>query len=115
MRTMWALVKFVVMSVFLLVVGSGAVIFFGALAEQAKTKPGSPKATVRAIVGNRAANDLIEQYNTIVRNNGSAVDRHVRASLIAETYLQSGDEENYLKWKQISDAHARNAGLPIPR
>lgn len=54
--------------------------------------------------------DAINEYN-IVKEHGSAMDAYVRAGLVAEAYLQSGDMEGYKKWKEIEKAEAKAAGL----
>ena len=59
------------------------------------------------------AADVIRQYNTVIENDGSEIDANVRAGMVAEAYLQAGDDENYRKWKKIANGHAKKAGIPI--
>jgi hypothetical protein len=59
----------------------------------------------------QVADDAIKQYE-MVKRSGSAIDAYVRASLVAEAYLQAGDEANYSKWKAIERKEAARAGMP---
>lgn len=59
------------------------------------------------------AKDVLRQYNTVIDNGGSEIDANVRAGMVAEAYLQAGDDANYRKWKQIANEHAKKAGLPV--
>lgn len=63
-------------------------------------------------VNERVVDDAIEQYNIVVQSNGSEIEKHVHAGLVAEACLQARDKDGYNKWKRIRDIHARNAGLP---
>lgn len=58
--------------------------------------------------------DALEEYAIIKTTGGSAIDAYVRASLVAEAYLQAKDEENYRKWKEIANREAAAAALPVP-
>ena len=88
------------------IVGMGA----KELAEQQKKSGRSMMKDIQKDV----ANDAIRQYNTVIDNDGSDVDAYVRAGMVAESFLQAGDDANYRKWKKIADAHAKNAGMVIP-
>lgn len=57
--------------------------------------------------------DAIRQYKTVVESGGSDIDANVRAGMVAEAFLQAGDDESYRKWKKIANVHAKRAGLPI--
>jgi hypothetical protein len=58
--------------------------------------------------------DAVRQYRAVLKGGGSDIDAHLRAGLVAEACLQSGDDEGYAEWIKIRDAHARRAGLPVP-
>lgn len=102
----------IILAIFLMVGGCVALIGIGA--KQMADEQRKSGATIMKQVGNEVANDAIRQYNTIVESNGSQVDLHVRAGLVAEAYLQSGNDEKYRKWKKIADTHAKNAGMIVP-
>ncbi len=53
----------------------------------------------------------IREYN-IVAENGSVMDRCVRAGLVQEAYLQAQDTENYKVWKQKKEHDCALAGVP---
>jgi hypothetical protein len=59
----------------------------------------------------QVANDFEEQY-TQVKLHGTMMDRCVRAGLVAEGYLQAGDNTNFAKWVDIKKADCKAAGLP---
>ena len=80
--------------------------------EKERKRTGKPAGDFMEAVHRETANDAIRQYNTIVENTGSEVEKHVRASFVAEAFLQGGDKKNYAKWKQIEEVHRSRAGLP---
>ena len=59
------------------------------------------------------ANDFERQYYDVVKYGGSGVEKCVKAGLVAEGYLQAGDQVKYAKWnfQRIQDCDA--AGVPI--
>jgi hypothetical protein len=59
----------------------------------------------------RVAGDFEQQYAD-AKLYGSAVDRCVRAGLVAEGYLQARDSDNYGKWKAIERTDCEAAGIP---
>jgi len=60
---------------------------------------------------NKVANDFEQQY-TDAKMYGTAIDRCVRAGLVAEGYLQARDTTNYGKWKTIERTDCEAAGIP---
>ena len=58
----------------------------------------------------QVAEDAIEQYE-IAKRNGSAMDAYIHAGLVAASFLQAKDEDNYKKWKEIEKQEAKNVGL----
>lgn len=62
-------------------------------------------------ISNQVALDAEKQYDIVVNNNGTAIEKYTQASLVAAAYLQAKDEENYKKWKEIEKTHAKEAGL----
>lgn len=61
-------------------------------------------------IHNNVAKDAEEQFKIAVKG-GDKIEIYSNASLVAEAYKQAKDEENYLKWKQISDSLKTSAGL----
>ena len=59
------------------------------------------------------AEEQAEQYNDVVRS-GSAVDRCVKAGIVAEAYLQAGDSARFDQWKATQQADCAAAGVPTP-
>ncbi len=61
------------------------------------------------------AEDFAEQYEMARRNLGSDQNAHielsVKAGIVAEAFLQAGDEVNYRKWKAIAEQHGQAGGL----
>jgi hypothetical protein len=53
----------------------------------------------------------IREYEMLVRTGASAVDRCVHAGLIAATYLQAQDQDNYLIWKHKETWDCAQAGI----
>ena len=49
------------------------------------------------------ANDEIEQYEMCMRNN-DYIGASVHAGVASAAYLEAGDEENYKKWNDLSEA-----------
>lgn len=47
-------------------------------------------------IENQVALDAVNQYK-IVKRNGSAIEIHTQASLVAAAFLQANDEDNYKK------------------
>lgn len=58
----------------------------------------------------KVAKDAEAQYY-IAKNNGSAMDAYIQASLVSAAYLQANDERNYKKWKSIENEEKKRAGL----
>lgn len=57
------------------------------------------------------ANDFERQYYDVVRAGGSAVDKCVRAGLVAEGYLQSGNTAKYQEWQNQRRIDCTAAGV----
>ncbi|MBS0564950.1 MAG: hypothetical protein JSR87_10885 [Proteobacteria bacterium] len=57
------------------------------------------------------AQDFESQYN-MAKQSGTLMDVCVRAGLVAEGYLQAGDQPNYTRWKGIQKRDCGAAGLP---
>lgn len=73
----------------------------------------SPAASSKAaqLYQTQVAKNFEEQYNQVVAH-GTPVDRCVRAGLVAEGYLQAGDNDNFAKWVDIKSKDCKAAGLP---
>ena len=56
------------------------------------------------------ASDFVKQYNVAVKR-GDDIESSVRAGLVAEAYLQAGNEAKYNKWKDIEASHKAAAGM----
>jgi len=61
-------------------------------------------------IEDQVANEQIESYNIAVKG-GDPIEIAVEADLVAELFKQAGDEENYLKWKEIAKQRNKEAGL----
>jgi hypothetical protein len=62
-------------------------------------------------ISNQVAQDQIKQYNIAV-SGGDKMQIYTQASLVAQSFLQAKDEENYKKWKAIEKKAAEEAGIP---
>jgi hypothetical protein len=58
----------------------------------------------------QVANDFVQQYE-VAKRNGTAMDRCVRAGLVAEGFLQAKNEASYAHWKAIEKADCAAAGV----
>ena len=56
------------------------------------------------------ASDFERQYQS-ASLHGTMVDRCVRAGLVAEGYLQAGDDAKYAQWKRVEDVDCQAAGV----
>ncbi|MGR3504899.1 MAG: hypothetical protein ACU0B7_03400 [Paracoccaceae bacterium] len=56
------------------------------------------------------AADFERQYQS-ASLHGTMVDRCVRAGLVAEGYLQAGNEVKYAQWKRVEDVDCQSAGV----
>jgi len=64
-------------------------------------------------VGNiqsKVAQDVTAQYYEVSRH-GTAIDRCVRAGMVAEAYLQAANSELYARWKEVEKTDCQEAGL----
>ena len=61
-------------------------------------------------IHNQVALDAEQQY-AAVAEHGTAVDRCVRAGLVAESYLQGNNDAEYAEWKQIEKEDCNAAGI----
>lgn len=61
-------------------------------------------------VHQQVVNDAEEQYRMVERS-GTAIDKCVRAGLVAEAHLQAKDESSYRTWKAIENLNCANAGV----
>lgn len=88
-----------------LIILVGLIYFFfgGGLEKQA--------ASQMQNIENMVAADAVKQYE-IAKKGGDAMDAYVHAGLVAASYLQAKDEENYKKWKEIEKQDAKLAGVP---
>jgi flagellar basal body-associated protein FliL len=59
----------------------------------------------------QVAIDFEAQYAAVVES-GTAIDRCIRAGLVAEGYLQAANTEKYKEWKQVEKADCKAAGVP---
>lgn len=59
------------------------------------------------------AEEQAQQYSDVVRS-GTPMDRCVKASLVAEAYLQAGQSARYDQWKATEQADCEAAGLRTP-
>lgn len=57
------------------------------------------------------AKDQIETYNLAVKG-GDKIEIYSNAMMVTEAFKQAKDEENYLKWKAITEKHKKEAGIP---
>lgn len=89
----------------LLLIGSVVLLFScaGSVEEQAKSDIQD--------IENQVAEDAVKQYE-IAKRSGDKVEIYTHASLVAASYLQAKDEENYKKWKEIERQAAKAAGIP---
>jgi len=56
------------------------------------------------------ADDFERQYRD-VQKYGTAMDKCVRAGMVAEGHLQAGNQSSYARWKAIERTDCRAAGL----
>ena len=61
-------------------------------------------------IHNQVADDFERQYRD-VEQYGTAMDKCVRAGMVAEGHLQAGNQSSYAQWKAIENADCRAAGL----
>ena len=61
-------------------------------------------------IHNQVADDFERQYRD-VQKYGTAMDKCVRAGMVAEGHLQAGNQSSYAQWKAIERADCRAAGL----
>lgn len=61
-------------------------------------------------VQTQVAGDFEKQYNSVSKY-GSSVDKCVRAGLVAEGYLQAGDNAKYREWKGVERSDCWVAGI----
>lgn len=54
----------------------------------------------KATVHQKALDIAISRYDIVSRRSDSKIERAIAASVVAELYLQAGDEDNYAKWKR---------------
>ncbi|HLP01470.1 MAG TPA: hypothetical protein VK163_05545 [Opitutaceae bacterium] len=66
-----------------------------------------------SVDGKSAVASNAERQYEMAKRHGSAMDRYTRAALVAETYLQAGDEPNYKKWRAIQREEATAVGMPF--
>jgi hypothetical protein len=59
----------------------------------------------------RVIDDAITQYG-ITQRSGTAMDRCLRAGLVAEAYLQANQESGYKEWKNTEQWDCLKAGVP---
>lgn len=58
----------------------------------------------------QVANDAVKQYQ-ITRAGNDPIDICVHAGLVAASYVQSKDQANYLRWKDIEKNDCARAGI----
>lgn len=58
----------------------------------------------------QVAQDFEAQYAAVVQN-GTPIDRCVRAGLVAEGYLQASDNANFAKWMDVKEADCKAANV----
>jgi hypothetical protein len=58
------------------------------------------------------ANDFIEQYE-MAQRHGSDIDVCVRSGLVAEGFLQAGNEQKYAEWRGVQRQDCEKAGMPV--
>ena len=61
-------------------------------------------------IHNQVADDFERQYRD-VQKYGTAMDKCIRAGMVAEGHLQAGNQSSYAQWKAIERADCRAAGL----
>ena len=61
-------------------------------------------------IQNEVADDFERQYRD-VEKYGTAIDKCVRAGLVAEGHLQAGNQSAYARWKTIEREDCRTAGV----
>ena len=61
-------------------------------------------------IHNQVALDAERQYASVAEH-GSAIDRCVRAGLVAEGYLQAHDDASYKTWKAVERKDCAAAGI----
>ncbi|MGB5819839.1 MAG: hypothetical protein WBG90_10175 [Saonia sp.] len=93
-------IKFIIAVIFLITITG--YFFGGGLENQVENEMNKIEVKV--------AEDAIKQYE-IAKRNGYAIDAYVQAGLVAASFLQADDEENYRKWKQIEEQEEKNVGL----
>lgn len=59
----------------------------------------------------QVAQDFEAQYAAVVES-GTAIDRCVRAGLVAEGYLQAANNDKYKEWKEVEKEDCNAAGVP---
>ena len=62
----------------------------------------------------RVATDAENQYQMILNNGGSNMDRCVQAGLVSAAWLQAQNQEKYNHWRALQTADCARAGLPTP-
>ena len=57
------------------------------------------------------ASDLIEQYDFLVKNGGSAMEICMQSGAVAYAYMNANDSAHYKAWKSASKRDCARAGL----
>lgn len=99
-------IKSVVKGVFVTIVVIMVLLFIIALAMPTEEQIDQGMTDLKTDV----AADFERQYQS-ASLHGTMVDRCVRAGLVAEGYLQAGNEVKYSSWKQVEQADCAAAGL----
>jgi thiamine biosynthesis protein ThiC len=92
-----------------------ALILIGASVEWYRSQDiNSPrvKQTLRDL-HTSVAEDYVEQYKMVLRNEGSSTDLCVRGGVIVEAYLAAHDAENYKRWTFIRHTDCTAAGIDV--
>ena len=87
-----------------------AVIFFFVILIALAMPSEEDIATGLTDIKTDVATDFERQYEN-AKAHGSILDRCVRAGLVAEGYLQAGDEGKYADWKEVERADCQAAGV----
>ena len=76
------------------------------------TSPDSPVVQDQLqSINNSVANDAVAQYN-IAKQQGDQMQICVQAGIVSAAFLQSKDQVNYNKWKEIEATECKAAGMP---
>jgi hypothetical protein len=102
----------------LLLAGVGLFVLIAIIAGVVGVSSGSSGTSIRRGLeheGSREiAADLIDQYEFLVKNGGSYIERCTQAGAVAYAYMSANDADGYKQWRDTERRECNAAGIPMP-